>query len=182
MPNESWDRATRPAVRPRASVEDATAAILNALPADEWAVFEGVRLPDHGTPVQVAVGPQGVFVVESRQPHRLPGRDELRPGGVRQDVVIAATRAALTVSRLSGFVVGRRVRPVLCFLGREVEPVVAGDVVVCSSRNLLGVLTSGPVVLDDDQRLLLAMDLDAVLATTAGTPRRRGWLRTQLFG
>jgi hypothetical protein len=172
MANERGD-VTGPEVRPRTSGDNPTATILRALPPTEWTLFDGVRLPHHGVPLDVAVGPQGVFVVESRTPHRLPGRDEIRPGGVRQDVVVAATRSALSVSELSGFVPGRHVRPVLCFLGRELDPVVAGDVIVCSSRNLLAVLTHGPVVLADHHRQLVAMDLDAVLVARRAPRRRR---------
>jgi hypothetical protein len=184
MRYDSGQPSTRPVARPR-TVEGATAAILAALPPDEWTVFDGVRLAGRRTPLQVAVGPQGVFVVESRPRPRLGSRDEIRPGGVRQDVVVAATRCAVGVSALSGLVPARHIVPVVCFLGREVEPVVAGDVVICSSRNLLAVLTTGPVVLDEAQRQLLAMDLDTSIGVPAAAPKRaprRRWLRAQIFG
>jgi hypothetical protein len=183
MRYDSGQPSTRPTVRPR-TVEGATTAILAALPPDEWTVFDTVRMPGRRTPLQVAVGPQGVFVVESRPRPRLPSRDEIRPGGVRQDLVVAATAAAVRVSALSGLVPARHVVPVVCFLGREVAPVVAGDVIICSSRNLLAVLTTGPVVLDEAQRQLLAMDLDTSIGAPPATPSRapRRWLRAQVFG
>lgn len=183
MPNDSGARTPRPLVRPTSGAGGATATILGALPPTEWTVFGQVRLPAARPGLQVAVGPQGVFVVDSRPQRRVGGRDELRPGGVRQDVVVGASRAAMAVAALSGLVPPRDVVPVVCFLGREVEPVVAGDVVVCSSRNLLAVLTGGPVVLDDARRQLLTMDLDASLGTPAGRRTRpRRWLRSQLLG
>ena len=187
MPNDSSERPARALAGPRASGEHATTAILGALPADEWTVFDRVRVAGRRTPLQVAVGPQGVFVVESRQPHRLSARDELRPGGVRQDLVIAATRAAGAVSAVTGLVEARHVRAVVCFVGRELAPVVAGDVVICSSRNLLAILTSGPEVLDAYGRQLVALDLDACLDARragrpgAGVPRRRR-LSAQVVG
>jgi hypothetical protein len=160
MPNDSGERPTRSLARPRTSGEGATSAILGALPSSEWTVFDSVRLPGRRTPLQVVVGPPGVFVIESRRPPRLPGRDAIRPGGVRQDVVVDAVRAAGAVAARTGLIEARHVTPVVCFLRREVEPVVAGDVVICSSRNLLAILTSGAPVLDADRRQLVALDLD----------------------
>jgi hypothetical protein len=184
MPDNLGNRPTKALPRPRTSGETATSAILGALPADEWTVFEGVRLAGRRTPTQVAVGPQGAFVVESRQRPWLAARDALRPGGVRQDVVVAATRASAAVGALTGLLEARHVTPVVCFLGREVAPVVAGDVVICSSRNLLAILTSGPVVLDADRRRLVTMDLDTSIGASprSSRPRSRRWLRAQLFG
>jgi hypothetical protein len=76
----------------------------------------------------------------------------------------------------------------VCFVGREVAPVVAGDVVICSSRNLLAILTSGTEVIDTDRRQLVALDLDTSIGTAPSEARpgargpRRRWLRAQLFG
>jgi hypothetical protein len=187
MPNESRERPTRSLVRPWGSGDGATSTILGALPSSEWTVFDRVRLPGRRTPVQVAVGPQGIFVVESRQRPWAPARDELRLGGVRQDVVVRAARAAAAVSAMTGLVEARNVTPVVCFLGREVVPVVAGDVVICSSRNLLAILTSGAAVVDDDRRRLVTLDLDTTVGAAAPTrscpaPSKRGWLRAQLVG
>ncbi|MDH2414744.1 nuclease-related domain-containing protein [Nocardioides sp. CER19] len=187
MPNDSGEWPTRALVGPRTSGDTATSAILGALPSNEWTVFDGVRFPGRRTPLQIAVGPQGVFVVESRQRPWMSGRDELRPGGVRQDVVVAAGRGANAVRALTGLLDAQDVTPVVCFLGRELAPVVAGDVVICSSRNLLAILTTGPTVLDDAQRQLVALDLDTSIGASSRTgsrstlPRRR-WLRAQLFG
>lgn len=171
MANDSGDRPARALTRPRTSVGGATSTILGALPASEWTVFDGVRLPRRRTPVQVAVGPQGVFVVEARQRTWL-GRDELRPGGVRQDLVVAAARAAHAVSGLTGLVAPTHVTPVVCFLGREVAPVVAGDVVICSSRNLLAILTTGMTVLGAELRQLVSLDLDASIGASPRRDRR----------
>ena len=186
MRNDSGQRPTSALAGPRAGGEHATTAILGALPAGEWTVFDRVRVAGRRTPLQVAVGPQGVFVVESRQRPRVPGREELRAGGVRQDVVVAAGGAAAAVAALTGLVEAWHVRPVVCFVGRELAPVVAGDVVICSSRNLLAVLTSGAAVLDADRRQLVALDLDTSIgasprATRPGAPRRGG-RRAQLVG
>jgi hypothetical protein len=185
MPNDSGEWPTKALVGTRTSGEHATTAILGALPAGEWTVFDRVRVGRRRTPLQVAVGPQGVFVVESRPRPRLPARDEIRPGGVRQDVVVEASRAAGAVAALTGLVEARHVTPVVCFVGRELAPVVAGDVVICSSRNLLAILTSGDEVLDPERRRLVALDLDASIGRTPRPARvrsRRRWLRAPLMG
>lgn len=185
MRNDSGEWPTKALAATRTSGEQATTAILGALPADEWTVFDRVRAAGRRTPLLVAVGPQGVFVVESRQPPRFAARDEIRPGGVRQDVVVDASRAAAAVAALTGLVEAKHVTPVVCFVGREVSPVVAGDVVICSSRNLLAILTSGAEVLDADRRRLVALDLDTSIGRAprapAGAAPRRRWLRAQLF-
>jgi hypothetical protein len=174
MPNDSGEWPTRSQVRPRTSGEGAASAILAALPRSEWTVFDGVRLRGRRTPLQVAVGPQGVFVIESRPRARVPGREALRAGGVRQDVVVAAVRAAAAIGAKSGLIQPRHVTPVVCFLGRELEPILAGDVVICSSRNLLAILTSGTTVLEPDLRRLVSLDLDTSIGTAPRTaPGRR---------
>ncbi|GAB7006243.1 hypothetical protein JCM18899A_37160 [Nocardioides sp. AN3] len=178
MTNDSREWPTKALAGPRTNGEGATSAILGALPSSEWTVFEPVRLSGRRTPVQVAVGPQGVFVVESRQRPWVSARDELRPGGVRQDVVVGAARAAGAVAARTGLVEARHVVAVVCFVGREVAPVVAGDVVICSSRNLLAILTSGLPVLDAGLRQLVTLDLDVSMRSSRrSTPPRRRWLR-----
>jgi hypothetical protein len=176
MTNSSGERPTRSLATTRTNGEGATSALLGALPGDEWTIFDRVTLRGRRTPVQVAVGPQGVFVVEARRRRPL-GRDELCGQGVRQDVVVRATRAALAVSALTGLVDGVHVTPVVCFLGREVEPMAAGSVVVCSTRNLLAVMTRRPAVLDAEQRQLVALDLDTSIGRPLRLPGpRRPWL------
>ncbi|SFC29501.1 hypothetical protein SAMN04487968_10576 [Nocardioides terrae] len=172
MTNDSGQWPTRAVPRPRNSDGGAVSAILGALPDDEWTVFEDVALRGRRTPVQVAVGPQGIFVIESRRPRPF-SRDELCSAGVRQDLVVRATRAAASVNARTGLVEAKHVTPVVCYFGREVAPVVAGDVVVCSSRNLLAVMTARPTILDDGRRQLVALDLD----TSIGTPARRPVVR-----
>lgn len=174
MSNDLGEWPTRLLARPRTGGEDATSAILGALPSSEWTVFDRVRLRGRRTPVQVVVGPQGVFVVESRPRPRRASRDALCPGGVRRDVVVAAARAAARVGAMTGLVEPRHITPVVCFLGREIAPVVAGDVVVCSSRNLLAILTTGAVVLDAERRGLVALDLDLGVSGRPAASRRRG--------
>lgn len=158
--------------------------ILGALPAGEWAVLADVRLPGHTAPsLDIAVGPAGVFVVESRlTPGRLR-RDDINEAGVRQDIIVSVTAAAFTISRLSGLTAPAHVHPVVCFVGRELEPSTAGDVVLCSTDNLLAVLADPPEVLEAEEPRLIAMDIDAATGTRPSfVPRRRRRLGAQVAG
>lgn len=172
MANDSAHRPPRALARPRAGGDDAASVILGALPATEWTVFGGVRVPGRRTTLQVAVGPQGVFVIE---PLRATARRRSAPvssEGVSQRLVVRALRAAAAVNALTGLVEARHVTPVVCFLGRELEPVVAGDVVLCSSRNLLAILTHAAPVLDAERRALVSLDLDTSLRASHRAHRR----------
>jgi len=158
----------------------ATWQILAALPAAEWSVLASART---GLTAHIAVGPQGVFVIDPRPAPRWLRRDELRPDGVRQDVVVAATGAAVAVSRLTGLAAPFHVHPVLCFVGRDVELATAGDVFVCSTSNLLAALTSKPAALDQTEVRLVALELDASLGVPASAARRsRRWFGPQVAG
>ena len=160
MPDNSGQRLRRPE---RALSAEAAAAVLGALPS-EWAVLTDVRLPGRTAPgLHLAVGPQGVFVIDTRPLPGLLRRDELNEAGVRQHVVVGVASAAFTVGRLCTLVPPSQIHPVLCFVGREVEPSAAGDVLLCSTRNLLGLLTSYPEVLELDEISLIALELDASL-------------------
>jgi hypothetical protein len=126
-----------------------TARVLGSLPADEWRIFHDVRWPgrryadiDH-----VAIGPSGVFVVDTRA---WSGRIDVKGGSLRQDgkrrsrTVIASAAAAMAVCEALPGLNERAVNPVLCFV-RE-EPVFgwSGDVMICSTENVVTFLTSRP--------------------------------------
>lgn len=161
----------------------ATRQILAALPEREWSVLPARPWDRAGLTVHIAVGPQGVFVVDPRRTSRRLRRDELRPDGVRQDVVVGATAAAIAISRLTGLAAPAHVHPVLCFVGRDVELSTAGDVLLCSTSNLLAALTSMPEALDATEVRLIALELDASLGTSqAPAPRRQRKPRRRWFG
>ncbi|HEY0888995.1 MAG TPA: nuclease-related domain-containing protein [Nocardioides sp.] len=181
MPNDSGGRRR---TAERTYGVGAVRQILSALPADEWAVLPDVRLPGHAAPaLDIAVGPGGVFVVESRLVPRRLRRDDINEAGVRQDIVVSVTAAAFTVSRLSGLAGPAHVHPVVCFVGRELEPSSAGDVVLCSTDNLLAVLADPPRVLEPAESQLIALEVDAVSgARTPIVARRRRWFGPQFAG
>ena len=162
--------------------EELTAGALKALPP-EWTVLHDVRWPgrrlaniDH-----VVIGPPGIFVLDSKN---WSGRLSLTGGVLRQNghsreaTTAACADAALALSELvagyAGYVV-----PVLCFVRDERVAGWARDVVVCSTANLVEMLTTRPVRLTSDQVRTVSWQVDALLreAGTAAAarqgPRRR---------
>ncbi|MET1000138.1 MAG: nuclease-related domain-containing protein [Marmoricola sp.] len=136
--------------------EEATARALAELPSLEWRIFHDVRWPgrrfaniDH-----VLVGPQGVFVVDSKA---WTGHIDVRDGVLRQNghrrtkAVESANDAAAAVCELLPQFDPAIVKPVLCFA--RVKPVFgwADDLMVCSTQNIVAMLTSRQRILDEEE-------------------------------
>jgi len=154
--------------------EESTARVLGALSAEGWRVFHDVRWPgrsqaniDH-----VIVGPSGVFVIDTKT---WTGSIEVRSGALRQDGrrrsrhVIASSAAAMAIGELLPGLHPKAIRPVICF-ARD-EPIFgwSGDVMVCSTENIVTFLTSSPRVLDEGQMTEIAETL-AVSLDCASAP------------
>ncbi len=137
-----------------AAGEEVTAHALTELPENEWQVFHDVRWPgrqraniDH-----VAVGPQGVVVIDTKA---WSGEIDVTAGVLRQDgrrrnkFVEASVNAAEAVGGLLPGLSPEAVLPVLCFV--RPEPVFgwAGEVMVCSTDNLVRMMAARPRLLDD---------------------------------
>lgn len=164
--------------------EEATAAALAALPAEDWTVFHDLRWPgrkfanvDH-----VVVGPGGVFVIDSKNwTGSISVTDNVlrQNGRVRETAVHGAAEAALAVSGLARSVTPLQVHPVICFVRDEPVTGWARDVMLCSTSNLVQMLTSREQVLTPEVRRMATLELDAALrsataqAVPASTPRPR---------
>ena len=148
------DRLLRAAVALErgADGEEATAHVLAGLPALEWRVFHDVRWPgrrfaniDH-----VLVGPQGVFVVDSKA---WTGDVDARAGVLRQNghrrtrAVVAAEAAATAVAELLPELDPGKVKQVICLV--RPEPVFGwvDELMLCSTANIVTLLSSRPTVL-----------------------------------
>lgn len=133
---------------------ESTTQSLGDLGSTEWRVFHDVLWPgrqqariDH-----VVVGPQGVFVVERKT---WPGHVEvdgtvLRVDGHRRTKSAYETaEAAAAVGEVLAGLDPAAVLPVLCFV--RPEPVFGWveNVMVCSTQNIVTLLTSRPLVLDE---------------------------------
>jgi hypothetical protein len=155
--------------------EKRTEAVLSRLPPDQWTVLHDRRWPgrkvaniDH-----VVVGPPGVFVVDSKN---WSGRITIRDGVLRQNgytresTLRAAADAALAVADLSHSVPPAHFRPVVCFAREEGLSGSAGDVLVCSTSNLIQRLSSAPPVLTPEEVRYASLELDAVLEHASDPP------------
>jgi hypothetical protein len=150
--------------------EAATAAVLAALPPG-WIALHDVRWPgrrlanvDH-----VLIGPTGVFVIDSKNWTGRIGLDggHLRQNGYsREKAVAGAADATLAVSELIS-PYAAWVHPVLCFVGQDHLSGYCREVMVCSTANLVGMLSTRPVVFTPEQVGYLHGQLDIGLRRTA---------------
>lgn len=146
--------------------EGATAMALGQLPSEYWTVLHDVHWPgrrfanvDH-----VAIGPPGVFVIDSKNwSGRIEVADSVlrQNGRSRQTAVAGAAESAMAVAGLVPRLEPDHVRPVLCFVRGESVTGWARDVVLCSTANVVQMLTSRPAVLTPDEVRTFAAELDA---------------------
>jgi hypothetical protein len=126
----------------------------------------------------VAVGPGGVFVIDSKNwsgEIRVVDGTLWQEGRRRERETAAAADAARAVTEL---LEGLAATPVLCFVRDEPVEGWAGDVMVCSTRNLaarLGAIPSmlGPVAMAGASTVLQAQLAPASLVTTRREPGAR---------
>lgn len=174
---ELWDQGT--------SGERATADVLAALPDGEWQTFHDLGWPgrsraniDH-----VVVGPPGVFVIDSKN---WTGTITVQDGVLRQNrrgrekAIAEAQEAARAVATLIPAVRPEDVHAVLCFTRDDPVTGRAREVAICSTGNVLQLLTTRPATLDPAARREVCRELD--VATNRGTKSettvRFGVLRT----
>lgn len=147
---------------------ESTARLLGALSDEGWRVFHDVRWPGRGQVCidHVLVGPSGVFVIDTKS---WTGNVEVRGGALRQDGrrrarhVIASAAAAMAVGELIPGLSIKAIHPVICF--EQEEPIFgwAGDVMICSTDNIVTFLTSRPRALDEAQMTHVAETLSISL-------------------
>jgi hypothetical protein len=167
---ERWERG--------AEGEQATASALDALPGEVWTVFHDVRWPGrrYANVDHVAVGPPGVFVIDSKNwSGTIAVRNHVlrQNGRPREEAVAGAAEAALAVAGLTPVVVPQHVYPVLCFVHNEALTGWARDVMVCSTTNVVQLLSSRPEVLPPHILTEARLQLDAMFrSATAPLPRQ----------
>lgn len=153
--------------------EQLTAAVLAELPYG-WTVLHDLRHPgrrraniDH-----VVIGPGGVFVVDSKNwsgSVTVTGDVLRQDGRARERAVADVAEAALAVTAVIGNVPAV---PVLCFVRHEPITGWARDVMVCSTSNVVQMLTSRPPMLQPAtiSRLLPVLVRELAPATGPGRP------------
>lgn len=167
---ELWERG--------AEGERTTAAALDALPGESWTVLHDVRWPGrrYANVDHVAVGPPGVFVIDSKNwSGTIAVRDHVlrQNGRAREEAVAGAAEAALAVAGLTSVVAPQHVQPVLCFVRDEALTGWARDVMVCSTANLVELLSSRPEALPPHILSEARLQLEAMSrSATAPLPRQ----------
>ena len=132
--------------------EEMVAGELAHLPA-AWTILNGVLLPDGRDVDHVAVGPQGVFIIETKHwsgEVSVAGAQSLANGRpLAYSPVEQVRRAVNAIAR------ALEVRPevlhgVLCFAGPQFADASthADEVFVCSYLDLVSAISIGPAVLD----------------------------------
>src|SRR4051794_1163993 len=177
--------------------ELATTRALDALPAGVWRVMHDVRVPGRRvTNVgHIAVGRGGVFVIDSRD---WSGQLEVRvqvltqDGSDRQSTVDRVADSARALAEVTPGLDPECVVPVLCFDRDEPLSGRVGEVLVCTTSNLVDLLTSQKRVWDPDSAELMFDRLVWTLppetyrvGEPSGPPRsghrREGRARTRLM-
>jgi hypothetical protein len=135
--------------------EARTAAVLDAGLPPGWTVLHDLRWPgrDRANLDHVAVGPQGIFVVDSKNwSGQVTVRDDvLRQDGWRREKAVAGCAdAALDVARHLPDV-SAHVVPVLCFCRDELIETTSRGVLLRSTSTLVPTLVSRPAVWGDDE-------------------------------
>ena len=164
--------------------EERTAEALDRLGPD-WVVFHDLRWPgrrlaniDH-----VVVGPGGVFVIDSKNwSGSITVRDGvLRQNGYNKETSVASVAdAALALASLLG-PYATHVHPVLCFVQQEAMRSRAHEVLICSTSNVVDLLTGSATVWTPQQVVATATRLDGqvIAATQPGkgyAPSPRAWV------
>ena len=145
--------------------EEATANALAGLPSGTWTVFHDMKWPGrrYANVDHVVVGPPGVFVIDSKNwSGQVAVKDGvLRQGGrSRETSVAAAAEAGLAVAKLVPLLEPRLVHPVLCFVRDDELSGWVRDVMVCSTSNVVTMLTSRSAALTEHEVNQICLDLD----------------------
>jgi hypothetical protein len=172
---EQWEKG--------ADGESRTADALSQL-GPEWTHWHDLKWPgrrfaniDH-----LAVGPGGIFVIDSKNwSGNVTVKDDvLRQNGYRRETAVAGCAdSALAVGGLLPRYMDR-VTPVLCFVRDDDVKGWARDVMLCSTTNLVPMLTSRPAVLGTDEIvdavITLQVRMNSMAAPAPSLDLSCGWL------
>lgn len=136
-----------------AAGEQATADALKALPPG-WRVMHDVKWPgrrfaniDH-----VVIGPSGIYVVDSKlwTGTLTVINGVLRQNGYKRETAVAGVAdSGIAVAELVPGLDPYLVKPVLCFVRDQELTGTVRDVLICSTANIVTMLTTRASVLDD---------------------------------
>lgn len=132
--------------------EEMVAGELAHLPAS-WTILNGVLLPDGRDVDHVAIGPQGIFVIETKHwsgEVSVAGAQILANGRPLERSPVEQVRRAVNAVARAAEVRPDALHGVLCFAGPQFAdaPTHADEVFVCSYLDLVSAISLGPAVLD----------------------------------
>lgn len=132
--------------------EEIVAGELAHLPAS-WTILNGLILPDGRDVDHVAIGPQGVFVIETKhwsgEVSVEDGRILANGRPIARSPIVQVRHAMAAIGAIAALPPGA-LHGVLCFAGRQFADgaVHVDEVLICSHLGLSAALTLGPAVLD----------------------------------
>lgn len=149
--------------------EEMTAGELSHLPG-EWTIFNGIMLPDKRDVDHIAVGPQGVFVIETKH---WSGEISVKNGEILAKGRVIRKSPIIQVRHLMAHLINTISLPadcvhgVLCFVGHQFTDgaVQSDELTVCSHLGLLETLTKRPAVLDAAARTRIISKLGDLTIT-----------------
>jgi hypothetical protein len=178
---EKAERLTRQAelYEQGAAGERLTAQALVQLP-DEWVLLHDVRWPgrQYANIDHVAIGPGGIFVIDSKNwsGDVVVRNQVLRQNGrSREKAVLATAESALAIASLMPGSWAGVVQPVICFAGPSGVSGRARDVLLCTTEDVVALLTTSrrkltPLQVREGAVLLEAALLSALAPAATEAP------------
>ena len=161
----------------------ATASVLRALELDGWTVLHDVKLPGRRQPDvdHVVIGHGQVYVIDTEVwagSVTVTGGVLRQNGRARQKRVTGVAEMAKSIASLAPMLPPSTVHPVLCFVREDWVSERFGDVLVCSTENLVSTLRNeqqevrGPAYLHNDLIRQLEDALKAQSASAEPVPEQ----------
>lgn len=162
-----------PVAESRAEPRAAT-TVLGELERDGWTVLHDVKLPGrrYARISHVVVAGDQVYVIDTLSwagSVTVTGGMLRHNGRNRQRAVTSVAAAAKAIATLAPTIPAATVQPVLCLEREEWVREQFGDVMICSTQNLVALLRARPETRPDFQLVDLLGQLESALRTQAGS-------------
>ena len=151
-----------------------TTMVLSELERDGWTVLHDVAWPGRrrGRIAHVVVAGDQVYVIDAKTwagSVTVTGGTLRHNGRDRQRAVTGVSSAAQAIASLAPTIPAATVQPVLCLERDEWVREQFGDVMICSTHNLVSLLRARPETRPDFQLVDLLGQLESALRTQAGS-------------
>lgn len=159
---------------PLAVAASRATTVLAELESDGWTVLHDVKWPGRrfGRIAHVVVAGDQVYVIDAKAwagSVTVTGGMLRHNGRDRQRAVTGVAAAAKAIATLAPTIPAATVQPVLCLEREEWVREQFGDVMICSTQNLVALLRARPETRPDFQLVDLLGQLESALRTQAGS-------------